>query len=374
MSVSDDFGEGVSRCTDGELDELLGFRRRMYDEGSPVADPARARWLFGQNPAGRPPGALAIWIARRDGSIVGTRASIPCRLKLGDDECQAHSPVDTMVDPPWRGKGVAGPLTEAIRAGNRISFSVGSTPQGYRLSLRNDATPMGTVPVYVHLIDARGVFREAVTSRPRLRAAAPLIPVAGPLGGLMSQLRSVGADPVAVDAFDERADAIWRDVSSFYPVISRRDATWLRWRFDECPNRDDYRRWYVLRGKRVAGYFVLRPRRWHGDAAFTIVDYLGAPRDLAALFACAVRVARAHHVSAVLCPTLNAHVAARLHSVGFLRLRRASQAIRITVWCEADDPARDLVIDPKNWFLTAANSDVDEYQGQVDGRDMWVPE
>jgi len=361
MSVSDGVGDGVSRCTDAELDELLTFQRRMHGEGSPVADPARARWLFGENPAGRPPGELAIWIVRRDGSIVGTQASIPFRLKLGGEECQAQSGVDAVVDPQWRGKGVAGPLTDAIRAGTRVACAMGMTPDGYRFSLRHDATPMGTLPVFVHLIDARGVFREAVASRPWLRVAAPLARVAGRVGGLMSRLRSVGAEPVAIDAFDERADAIWRDASSFYPLISRRDAAWLRWRFDQCPYRDDYRRWYVVRGKRVVGYFVLRPRRWHGDTAFTIVDYLGAPRDLAALFACVVRVARAHDAFAVLCPTLNAHARPRLHSVGFLRLKQASQAIRITVWCEAHDSARDLVVDPKNWFLTAANSDVDQY-------------
>jgi len=350
----------VSRCTDAELDELQVFQRRVYGDASPVLDPERARWLFGRNPAVSP-GELAIWIARHNGAIVGTHASIPVRLELGDQECQAQSGVDVLADPAWRGKGVMDPLVAAVVAGYRVWCLLGMTEEGYRFALRLGSVPLGTVPVYAHLIEPQAVLSEAALSRPWLRAAIPFTWVAGALGGLASQLRGIGADPVAIDAFDERADAIWRDASPSYRLITRRDATWLRWRFDDGPYRDRFRRWYVVRGKRTVGYFVLRLRRWHGEAAYTVVDYLCAPRDLGALFACAVRVAQRDDVAALLCPTLNPFAGARLRSVGFLRLRQASRVIRFAAWCEADDPARYLVVDRESWFITAANSDVDEY-------------
>ena len=360
MSVSLGFGEGVSRCTHAELGELLAFQRRIYDEGNPVLYPARAEWLFGRNPAGRP-GELAIWIARREGEIVGTLAAIPIRLKLGDEECRAKWGVDGLVDPQWRGKGVQGTLAPAGRVGSRFSCGLGLTSMGLRAALRRGSVVVSTLPVYVHLVDPRGAIRDAASSRPWLRAGAPLTRVAGTVGGLMSRLPRRGTEAVAINAFDERSDAIWRDASPFYPVVSRRDATWLRWRFDDSPYRDDYQRFYVFRGERLVGYFVLRSRCWHGEDALTVVDYFCAPRDLAALFACVAQVTRRHDVAGVLCPCLNAHAPAGLYAAGFLRLGEASRTIQLSVYTDEHDPARDLVLDSKSWFLTAADSDVDEY-------------
>jgi hypothetical protein len=130
--------------------------------------------------------------------------------------------VNVMVDPQWRGKGVAGPLLGAVRAGSRVSCALGLSPQGYRHPRRHDASSMGTVPVWVHLIDAREVARGAAASRPWRRLGAPFARVMGPVGGLMSRMRSVGAEPVAIDAFDDRADAIWCAAAAAYPVIGRR--------------------------------------------------------------------------------------------------------------------------------------------------------
>jgi hypothetical protein len=159
-----------------------------------------------------------------------------------------------------------------------------------------------------------------------------------------------------IEEFDRQVDGLWEDVSPAYTVIGRRDATWLRWRFDQCPDKGSYRRYYLMAGDRVVGYLVLRPTEWNQEPTLTIVDYLAAPRDLAALFGRAVLVARRHRVTALRCHTLNYQAHFALRSLGFLR---RGDGVRFLVYMSDTDLMREAVLNPNNWFLTAADSDVD---------------
>jgi hypothetical protein len=173
---------------------------------------------------------------------------------------------------------------------------------------------------------------------------------------LMCRLRTRAFKLDLVDTFDERADALWEDASSGYQVISRRDATWLRWRFDQPPVREEYRRYYLSDGERVIGYLVLRPTNWNDQPVLAIIDYLAAPRRLAALFGCAVMEARRRGVTVLHCQTRNRRARRTLHTLGFVS--RTSNT-RFVVLVPDGDPGRETVLNPDNWFLTVADSDLD---------------
>jgi hypothetical protein len=186
--------------------------------------------------------------------------------------------------------------------------------------------------------------------------ARPLVALGVGVGRRRARAHGGGVTATTIDEFDERSDVLWREIAPSYRVIGARDAVSLHWRFDEGPDRGDYVRSYLSHRGRLIGHVVLRAATWRGEPALTIVDYLGAPGDLAALFAGSVGIARHHGAAALLCHTRNMHAYRPLRSSGFLR--RKDRILFMTHTLE-DDPDRDVIDDPANWFLTAADSDVD---------------
>jgi len=210
--------------------------------------------------------------------------------------------------------------------------------------------------MYFRLLDPKRVLRWEGVPRFVRMLALPLVAPALWLLDAVGRVRNGPTRFVSIDAFDQRAEILWQNVQEHYPVISRRDATWLRWRFDECPDRHQYLRYYVLHRQRLIGYLVLRRTEWNGCAALAIVDYFAAPGDVARLLACGVRVARQLGVAALLCNTLNLRARGALALTGFLR--RRNQGIRFFVHT-GDEPLFQDVQNPAKWFVTSADSDLD---------------
>ncbi len=295
-----------------------------------------------------------MWIARRGVEIAGVDASIPFSLKVGDNRVRAQWGIDLMVDSRWRGQGIAAELNTALRAASPVSCSLGMSDEGRRHALRNGYTEMGAMAVFAHVIDAA-----------RVLATAPLHGLRRPVGFLasglslaLSKVRHGGAVVQPVNEFDIGANEVWRQAAKHYPVISVRNARTLRWRFDESPQRDQYSRYYVHRSDAI-GYFVLRDTTWHDTEVSTMVDYLAAPDMLSDLFAAAVVEARRRNKAALLCTTLNRHANKTLPWLGFVRLPHASYATRFMLRADPSVRAQPVLYDPANWFITAADADID---------------
>jgi GNAT superfamily N-acetyltransferase len=349
--------DGVALCRDEEIPELREFQRRMYGDEHRLLDPARFDWLFFRHPYRSGVGP-AVWICRRDGKIVGTQGGLPIELQVCGERHRAFWGIELMVDAPWRGHGVGPALTTVLRKVSKAACGLSVSDAARRSLVRMGSTDMGTMPMYFRLIDASGYSTWTGAANPRFARARFLVFPSLWLLDRISNLRSKGVELLSIDAFDERADTIWQSVAPSYRVISHRGAAWLRWRFDESPERLDYRRYYAVRRQKLIGYVVLRPTTWNGAPALSIVDYLARPCDMAATLACAVRVARHDRVTALLCNTLNAQATRAMLSVGFLR--RRNQGFQILMYTPDNDSAGQALRDPANWFLTSADSDIDQ--------------
>jgi GNAT superfamily N-acetyltransferase len=347
--------DSASRCTEDDLADLRAFKARMHGETSRLLDQARADWLFWRNPfrTGDPP---TIWICRRDGKVVGTEAGIPFDLLVDGRHCRASWAVELVVDPEWRGRGVGAALSEAHRQACQVSGFLNVSTSGHRLLVRRQSTDIGHIPMYFRLVDGRGILHWEGVPRDVRFLARPLIAPALWILDAAGRMRGARTELVPVETFDQRADSLWQTMAGHYPVIARRDATWLRWRFDECPDRDHYLRYYVVHRRRLIGYLVLRRTTWSGCEALEIVDYLAAPRDMARLLGSGVRVARQLGVAALLCNTLNPRARSAFRSRGFLR--RRNQGIRFFAFT-SDAPLLGDIQNPAKWFVTSADSDLD---------------
>jgi len=350
----------VRRARRDEAPQIARFRSRVVHLPGDAREAERIEWLFGGNPVCSGD-ELPIWVAQENGQILGTDAAIPIRLKVGDGvELAAQWGVDLAVDERFRGRGIAAELNAALRTHCAVACAVGMSDAGYQHSLRNGYRDMGIIPTLVHVLEPKAVLppdlRPAL-ARPAVAHASALV------GGMVRTVASTRRGDhslCAVDHFDERSDVIWERVAPCYPVISRRDATMLRWRFDASPDRDRYQRFYLYDGAYPVGSIVLRPRRWRDTNAVTIVDYVVEPRRLPALLAITLREVRRAGYTAVLCTTQNPTGASAFRATGFIARRHADNGTRFTVRAsEITSEARALLLDPAQWFLTAADADLD---------------
>lgn len=338
--------------------QLLAFQARMFGAATPQTDESHFDWLFEQNP-GRREDEPAFWICKRREEIIGQQGAIRFDLKVGHDHYAAAWIVDLMVDPTWRILGVGPALIEACAASSQVTCAVRISDAAYKGFLRAGWIDLGTLSTYLRPLDLAGTVR-ALT--PFGRAAAVAAAAAAPLLkglDLAHRLRAFGRGPriEAISRFDERVDQLWKEVSQYYPILSRRDRGALQWRFDMSPARDHYRRLYLNSGGELKGYLVWRTVIVNGERVAFVVDYLCAPRFVAHLFSvCASEAAREKHV-AVVCRTLNASIGARLRMRGFIH-HRSGTRIMVRPVHERKDLTETLAR-RENWFVTAADSDID---------------
>jgi GNAT superfamily N-acetyltransferase len=352
-------GYTIERCGDALATEVRDFQTRMLGARSRQVDPARWNWLTASNPQ-RTDDGCPVWIARDDDAVVGVLGAIPFELEVAGAACSASWAIDVMVDPLHRGRGIGTALVRAHQRSCRIALAFGLSDGGYATFRRAGESYVGTASSHAFACDPRIVASTARHS-PTRAAIARSVSTA-PIAGLraLARLRAGRIELVAIDAFDEGVDRVWRDVSPFYRVVARRDATWARWRFDQSPDADGYRRYYVVHRGRMIGYVVFRASVWRDLPALEILDYFVRPRDVGRLFALAIRLARREGNATVLCTTLNTRAERTLRLMGFLKRKNAGATFRVTAYTDDGDPVREALHQRDGYFLTRADSDVDD--------------
>jgi hypothetical protein len=160
-----------------------------------------------------------------------------------------------------------------------------------------------------------------------------------------------------VTQFDERADQIWATAAPFYPVLCRRDRHYLNWRFARFPHAGRYRCLLFSCGQTPVGYAVLRVGEHNGLRAGYVVDFLCPPRWTYALLARCLQIFRRQRVEVVYCLHLNPATKGAFSALGFVR-RSSGWPLMIHAR-DLSPQAVALLRDPRNWFLTAGDSDAD---------------
>lgn len=155
------------------------------------------------------------------GQVVAQFTGIPSPHKVGDNTFTFSQILDSMVDPDFR-KGLKKPGVFASTVfdyvdhfGHRdreaIMYGL-PNPQAFRIGRR--------LLGYSFIHDIVMLYKSA----DELRASAAAVP------------SDVTVE--AVDRFGPEADALWAAFSPSVEVANIRDATWLDWRFADCPDVD----------------------------------------------------------------------------------------------------------------------------------------
>jgi hypothetical protein len=348
---------GVTRYSPEDREELLAFRRTAYSPASVFCDPAYLTWSFERAPSAQG-GRYALWLYRRDGKIEAQQGAVPIALKVGTSTVAAAWNLDLFVNPTQQLRGIGTVLQDVALDETGLSLGLEVSEQARTSYLKAGWIDLGTVPLYVRPFDVRAILE--------VRKGISLGPFVGGMANLA--LRAVDHGVRALHTFgrmraerraqfDSQVDGLWRAVSPHYTVLALRDYESLSWRFDEFPRKDRYRIFYHWRRDELRGYSVLRVGRWDGLPAGFIVDYLCAPEDTLSVLAHAVAYFRRREVAAVYCLHRNPVSTAPLAALGFLE--RDSGWRFMLRGKDLYPETMDLLSDPRNWFLTRSDADVD---------------
>jgi GNAT superfamily N-acetyltransferase len=351
----------------GDREGLRRFHEEMFGPECPQLDDARFRWLYEDSPSASPD-APPVWLLLKNDRIAGEQAGIPHRLKVGREEYRASWAIDLMVREEWRMRGIGPALSEAHTLAFDVVVAAGATDLVYPAYLRLGWHDLGGIPFFLKPIDlGRLLSMRLVLSRPLLlgtRLVSWGIRALDTVSALGS--RSTAPTLEVVPNFDERVDDIWEACSPYYPVIAKRDLAGLRWRFDHPVPAGRYERGYLLCDGSVRGYAVLRVGSLLGAPMGFIVDYLCAPRDTAKLLLACVERFRRQSVAGVVCEILNDHAREPLRRAGFLRVKRRVDRRLLWKAGRGRPPEAALLDDPRNWFLTRADGDVEHPDPRLD--------
>ncbi len=351
----------ISFLEPSDIPELRRFQHELF--GGEEAIQAREdhhHWLFDNNPynGDSPP---QFWIYRDDqGKIQGQQAGIPYPLQIGNKSWRASWGVDLMVSPPLQARGIGAVLNEQYVERNEVTTAVGITEAAQKAHRRAGWLDLETIPLYARPLSAAGI-RAGFPTGSRKGTVAAIIGY--PLLRLiestwMLYARGKGAYLEPVERFDERSDTVWEKVSGDYPILARRDLEFLRWRFDASPSRNDYRRYYLYMGEELKGYAVIRYGKRGERPAALLSDFLCPASCQKALFALAVRTAREGGANDLHCAVLSPHLQEKeMKILGFIPLPLRSHFMATTD--PEKGPDRTLLSNPRNWFITMANSDME---------------
>lgn len=179
------------------------------------------QWRYLLNPTR----VMAISLAEANNKIIGQYASLPVFVRFKGKDLLAAQIVNLMVHPDYRSQGLF------VAMGNQ--FHKEACKKGISLiyCFPNESSAHG-------FFDRLGWQKACWTPflfRP-LKAPWPLKRFFG--SPRASQKSSHKAHITELHHFDERFDVFWEKVKDDYPIMIRRDSTYLNWRYVQKPGAD----------------------------------------------------------------------------------------------------------------------------------------
>ena len=316
------------------------------------------RWKFCSNPCGGE--APRAWVARNDGRVVGMMAQIPVVLDLGAASLPAAWAVDFMVDPDARGQGIGRRIFDHYRQSNDVAVSMGYAPESATSRVARAVGFQGLPPV--------PYLFKLLTIKP-LTLGSPLNGLLGPtvnrLSGLalrrFGRLRPSSAAHIEeTPRFTASFDALWSRVAADAGVSVRRTHRTMNWRYLDNPFHR-YRVFAALDRSDLAGCLVLKVVRHDGFSYGTIAELVAPAAALdvqESLLAAALKVFEDAGVDVVKALATPPSLARLLRRAGFRSLGQRSDFV-IAVAPGVEPAHSDLVRDPRAWYLTKGDCDLD---------------
>lgn len=236
----------------GDEGEILSLCQSVF--GSSLSLP-EWKWRT-ENPAGKAPVLIAR--EKESGRLIGHVAGIATDLKVGEFSRKVFFIVDSAVDPSYRGRGIHAVLSHEMSkrcSEKEGGFAIGlPNQQAYLLTLKLGTTHILTMPLFLKVLDWRGVVHAKLRSTFLAHVAGALIQ---PFQRNRGARNSDGFKLEEVHRFGKSADDLWARVGPRFEICAERKSTLLNWRYFDRPGCP-YRVFSISYGPEWKGYIVIR--------------------------------------------------------------------------------------------------------------------
>ena len=362
---------------------IWDFIKVAYGDSAQNKIPDRWNWAFLENPLVNKSGKeLPIFIAIKDGKIVGQICAILYQIKIGDKmHCMACG-VDFIVLPICRGEGVGQKLMQAIVEYYGLYMNTYMAASTRHIYHRLGFSEFEPIPYYRRLVKLNSAtvcayLMQKTTKYLSLNRIISFLchfgfdKMVALTGNILIMSRNFllkGAKKghqtkiIEIVSFGDDIDQLWNITNNKFKVIVKRDQQFLNWRFSKNPNFD-YRCFIGKRYGVTKGYIVLRNPAIIELNIGIIVDIYAAPDDhetVEDLIRHAIDFF-GESVTVIECPTTQQEHQRALSKLGFLKMEKTVPAF----FCKDSELKKELEGLNKGWFLTKSDPDWDQLHQQL---------
>lgn len=235
-------------------------------------------WKYKENPLNK----SIITVADENNEIAGHVALVPAKTKWYDREVIFGARNDTMVSPRHQGKGLYKKLNQEMidtAQSEGIDYLYGyPAEKAKELFIRyTGAKEIASIP---RLIRVNRLSTLVVNKLPFLKAAKPAIRVADRF--LKPKKANSKYSFKFVSECGREFDSLWESSKGVAPILLKRDAQFLNWRFHRHPDRE-YKMLAMYENDILCGYSVLslEEKSFGGGNVLngTIVDLLAIEKE-----------------------------------------------------------------------------------------------
>ena len=251
-----------------DAEALLGIYGRIFGIEKAGAKRASWKWQYAEIP--QPLQSPAIWVARRDGHVVGQIGAMPVSLWWGNRELRASWGIDYFVAPEAEGLGDSIALLKAWMTSVDVALAYGLRPASYLICKRFGFRDLGHVPLFQAVLDPAAIVQRRWGRVARVFAS----PALGPARRLIRRRYSRTVADVEVSpasSIGPEYDALWERARGGFAMCVRRDASYVRWRYQSAPHKQ----YAILEARRdgvLSGFLVSRHEDYRGLRLGWIVD------------------------------------------------------------------------------------------------------
>jgi len=338
-----------------DRNQLIEIYRRQWGQSAAEKFASRWQWEFESSP-NNTHGVPNVLILQYENIVVGFLAGIAVNLCVEGKTLNMLWIVDYMTDPRHRGQG-AKLVKEAMHAFTTIAGfpnnSLGNLLK--RLGVFN----ICSLPLFVRPLNMNYAVGKFIRNKYMIKIAGILLNLIFELvfkPNLCQGVKDVSI--IKASSFDEGIDRFWSQIHSDYHCIVVRNKEYLNWRFVACPLKL-YTILFAKKRGEILGYIILRCAIQSGIKIGYIVDILAKQTQkevTKCLISKAIENFRKENVDIIMCYITNTRIQRLLNANGFFRWR---SSCRLMGYTNASDLSVEAFKNPKNWFLTRGDSDLD---------------
>jgi len=327
----------------------------LWGRNLPESTADRYDWLYAS-------GRARNWVARdAENNVVASIGLLARDMRLFGEEHPCGQPIDLNVDRRyrlgWLALRLQGTIAEQVNQGH-LSLAYGlPNAQSEAVARRAGYDVVGPMTRWARPLRSYDYLHDRLPGHAVGRGVATAIDTALRLRSPESRYHRRRAWRVEVtDVFDERFDRLWHRAARQFPIIGRRTADYLNWRFRDAPLAVYRTLCLSDRSDHLLAYLVYT---CHDGVAY-VADFLHADDSLGdAVLAEFIRMMRVQKAKAVVTIFTGAgSVARRLRRFGFRR-RPSSWKIMLHIDAVRLGIPRYKLSDVNNWFLTRADVDTE---------------